>query len=102
MSHSSALKGIRFTLDGRRLLTYCDDESVRVWDLTQLPSKMLWQSGSFVPDISPDGKRVAVPHLERIGRICDGETGEPLTPNRMRIVDQQRYGHEQQRSLQPR
>jgi WD40 repeat protein len=81
MNHSSALKVIKFTLDGRRLLTYCDDESVRVWDLTQSPSKLLWQSGSFVPDISTDGKRVAVPHLERIGRICDGETGEPLTPN---------------------
>jgi WD40 repeat protein len=81
MSHSSALRMAKFTLDGRRLLTYCDDYSVRVWDLTQVPSKLLWQSGSQIPDISPDGKRVAVPNLERIGIIRDGDNGQPLTPD---------------------
>jgi WD40 repeat protein len=81
INHSSALRMAKFTLDGRRLLTFCEDYSVRVWDLTQVPSKLLWQSGSQIPDISPDGRRVVEVYGQRIGILRDGETGEPRTPD---------------------
>jgi len=79
--HHASVLGMSFSLDGRRVVTACEDSQVRVWSV---PDWKLLQtlSGHVGPvhwaEFSPDGKLVVSVGEDKTMRIWSAETGRLL------------------------
>jgi WD40 repeat protein len=83
IKHSSNLISVRWSPDGRRLLTAGYDDAVLVWDPatgTQVVPPLRSPAGpARLARWSPDGRLVVTRH-EREARVWDAVTGEAVTP----------------------
>jgi WD40 repeat protein/tetratricopeptide (TPR) repeat protein len=80
--HQRPVEWLRFSPDGRRLLTASVDQTARLWDAaTGGPLSAPISLGSPLTDgaFSPNGRLVATVGAHGTWRIWDGETGEPVT-----------------------
>jgi WD40 repeat protein/serine/threonine protein kinase len=79
----STILGLTFTRDGRRLASSASDGVVKLWDLHQqhtvfrasLPAEI-----GFNVAVSPDGRALAVPHVDHLVRLfrLDGSPGHEV------------------------
>jgi WD40 repeat protein len=75
--HSKAISAIRFTSDGRQLLTGSDDRTVRLWDLEQGTSRVLkgHTDEVWLISLSPDGQRAVSTGKDGTLRVWELPTG---------------------------
>ena len=76
--HSELVGFLKFTPDGKRLMTTAMDHTLRIWDATSGRSLASWKlhGDAFVFAISPDGKRVALRASQGVGCGMDAPTVE--------------------------
>jgi WD40 repeat protein len=94
-AHRGVVLGASYSQDGRRILTYSDDRTARIWTAAGEPAATLTTPLSIASAIfSPDGKRVAMTHrgheeityksgavrvyTSNVARIWDATTGKEL------------------------
>ena len=79
--HSSAVDGVAFSPDGKRLATASDDQTAKVWD-AQSGQELLTLRGhrDAVTGVafSPDGKRLATASTDQTAKVWDAESGKEL------------------------
>ena len=81
LRHGSTIEDVRFSPDGRRVLTCSDDNTARIWDaVTGAPLTEPMEHDHFARTgcWSPDGRRVATTTLSEMLGVWDVETGERL------------------------
>jgi WD40 repeat protein len=80
IGHTSLVTSVRFSPDGKRLLTTAEDGTAKIWDAQsgrELRTLVVGASvccGSF----SPDGRRVTTASYDKIARIWDVSSGRLL------------------------
>jgi WD40 repeat protein len=83
MSHPAWVWTIRFSPDGRQLLTACFDGTARLWDVaTGQPQGEPLRHDDMVniAVFSPDGRTVATGGRDRAARLWDAATGLQIGP----------------------
>jgi WD40 repeat protein len=81
LRHPNTLATVRFSPDGRRILTVSADNTARVWDAGSgkpLTEPMVHRYQGFSGCWSPDGLRIATTALDRTLTVWDAATGERL------------------------
>ncbi|KAG8692328.1 hypothetical protein FRC08_009843 [Ceratobasidium sp. 394] len=82
ISHPDEVNSVAFSLDGRRIISGCDDATVRVWDAETGAAALnpLRRHSARVNHaiFSPNGRRIASCSNDRTIRIWDAETGSEV------------------------
>lgn len=80
----SGFKGLAFSPDGARLVTFGgDDRAARVWDARScrpVAPPMAHRGEVAAAEFSPDGRRVATGSEDGTARVWDAATGVPVSP----------------------
>lgn len=83
MFHGATITSLRFSRDGRRLLTTSADRTARVWDTQTgkpVTPPLRHDQVALSGDFSPDGLSVITSSEDRTARVWDATNGEPLGP----------------------
>jgi WD40 repeat protein/tetratricopeptide (TPR) repeat protein len=73
----------RFSPDGQRVLTVCQDHCARIWDIVtgkQIGPAFVHTAELVQAAFSTDGQRVLTASVDGTARVWKTKTGEPLTP----------------------
>ena len=84
LEHGSMITGARFSPDGNQILTWSDDDTVRVWDSnTNRPLTPPLKHNSSIRGARylQGTSRILVWSSDGAARIWESASGEPLTPN---------------------
>ncbi|KIM20489.1 hypothetical protein M408DRAFT_81907, partial [Serendipita vermifera MAFF 305830] len=80
VGHKGAVHSVCFSLDGKRIASGSEDETIRVWDAEtgEVVAGPLQGHTGWVLSVafSPDGRRIVSGSLDRTIRVWDAETGE--------------------------
>jgi WD40 repeat protein len=79
--HTSWLFSVRFSQDGRRIVTV-DNDTARVWEVENSSLGTVLEGHSdqvYDAQFSPDGKRIITASNDTTARVWDTQTGELLT-----------------------
>jgi len=79
--HTSWLFSVRFSQDGRRIVTV-DSDTARVWEVENSSLGTVLEGHSdqvYDAQFSPDGKRIVTASNDTTARVWDTQTGEVLT-----------------------
>jgi WD40 repeat protein/tetratricopeptide (TPR) repeat protein len=80
--HDDRVNGVRFSPDGRRLVTACYDGTVRIWDVATgqpLSEPLRHEARAQYAEFSPDGKFVVSCSTDKTARIWE----VPMIPSRI-------------------
>ena len=82
--HGGAVNHVRFSHDGRRVVTSSEDGTAKVWAFRGVhpagpPRNSRHVSSVFAAEFSPDGQSVATASRDLRARVWDAETGEPAS-----------------------
>jgi WD40 repeat protein len=80
--HSNKVISIRFSPDGRHVVTAAEDNSGRVWSAaTGLPITPPLRHTTWLTEavFSPDNRSVLTASYDNVARVWDAETGRPLS-----------------------
>ena len=78
---TNALQLVRFSPDGRRILTASKDSTARIWDAASLTEIRVLRGHTLVlthANFSPDGKFITTGSHDSSLRLWDAATGEEL------------------------
>jgi hypothetical protein len=81
LGHSSRVRSVVFSPDGRQLATASDDGTARVWNANtghELRAFKAHPGGAETVAFSPDGKRIATAGSDGSARVWDAASGEGL------------------------
>ena len=86
MKHSRWVNDVRFSPDGRRILSGADDDTAVVWDIaTEQPVfPPVRGGGRATGHFSADGSRVGIASYDGTARILDASTGQPVFSSPLR------------------
>ncbi len=79
--HTMGVTDIKFTPDGKKIITSSDDMTARLWDVATGNCLHVFTGHTAIVrrlDVSPDGKRMVTGSHDKTARIWDLETGEQL------------------------
>jgi len=78
--HSGFVRGVVFSLDGRRLATASTDTTAGIWDATSGQRLAMVTHDGVVRGVvfSPDGRRLATASTDTTARIWDASSGQEL------------------------
>jgi hypothetical protein len=87
MRHEGAVKGAILTQDERRILSWSDDKTLRLWDMAtgqQIGSAMRHEDDVRGAILTKDGRRILSWSDDQTLRLWDLETGQQVSPAMMR------------------
>jgi WD40 repeat protein/tetratricopeptide (TPR) repeat protein len=73
----------KFSPDGKRVLTVCQDRCARIWDIAggkQVGSSFGHEAAVIAASFSSEGERVLTASADGTARVWHTKTGEPATP----------------------
>ncbi len=78
--HTNRILWVRFSADGRRLVTASQDDTAAVWNLASRRRELLLRHRGDVGSaaFSPDGRRIATASADRTAVVWDATSGERL------------------------
>jgi WD40 repeat protein len=93
-AHESRVSIVKFSPDGRRVLTACSDSDLleraaQIWDTAthqRVAGPFRHQDGVLAADFSPDGRRIVTGSEDKTAVIWDAATSQPVAV--LRHVDQ--------------
>ena len=83
LPHAAGVTAARFSADGRRVVTGCQDGTAWIWDTaTGERLRPLVQHNGPIEAVqfSPDGREVLTASRDKTARLWEAATGQPLTP----------------------
>ena len=83
LTHDASVSGAAFSSDDRRVLTWSDDGTARIWEVASgqaVTPPLPHQEGVRGARFSKDDQRVLTWSNDGAVRLWDSETGEPLVP----------------------
>jgi WD40 repeat protein len=80
IGHEGTVSGVRFSPDGRSIITASDDGTVRVWNPTTGQQQRVLRHNKWVRGVAvaPDGKWIASNSLDNTVRLWDMATGKEV------------------------
>ncbi|MBL8161719.1 MAG: hypothetical protein JNJ61_06995, partial [Anaerolineae bacterium] len=81
VGHTNKVYVVRFSSDGRYLVSGSVDNTARLWDVTTAEIRQEFIGHTECPcgaSISPDGRYIATGSLDQTARLWDAETGQEL------------------------
>lgn len=81
INHPLDVNGVALSKDGKYLLTGCDDQSMRLWDMETMQVKQRYMGHTgfvYAVAFSPDGRLVASGSQDRSIRVHDRTTGNVI------------------------